>query len=237
MAALIFAIAGCGGDGDPGPAGPKGDKGDQGEQGPKGDPGDGSGTSGEPGQQGAQGEPGPQGAQGEPGPQGPQGDPGPQGAQGEPGEDGEPGTANVFYSQWLALNAATKSSTSLFPGTLFETFALRYSFTIGTSDPFKNNGVLLVYFRPNTTAGVSVYPLPVSTYNGFINMQVENFNDDSFTIMIFAEPRSQEVEEIVDEDIASFRYVIIPGGTAINGRIATVDLRDYEAVKKHYGIP
>lgn len=212
MAALMFAIAGCGSDGDPGPAGPKGDKGDkgdQGEQGPKGDPGDGSGTPG------------------------PQGEPGPQGPQGEPGE---PGTANVFYSSWLALNAATKSTTSVLPGTLLETFALRYTFAITSSAPFIDNGVLLVFFRDEETAGASVYPLPVSTYNGFINMQVENFNSDSFTIMIFGEPRSEEVEEIVDEDIASFRYVIIPGGTAINGRIGTVDLTDYAAVKEYYGI-
>lgn len=210
LAALVFAIAGCGSDGDPGPTGPKGDKGDkgdQGEQGPKGDPGDDTGTAG------------------------PQGEPGPQ------GEQGEPGTANVFYSQWLALNSATKSSTSILPGTLLETFALRYTFAIGTSTPFKNNGVLLVFFRPDETADAPVYPLPVSAYNGFINMQVENFDDNSFTIMIFAEPRSTEVEEIVDEDIASYRYVIIPGGTPINGRARTVDLGDYEEVRAFYGIP
>jgi len=215
LAALVFAIAGCG-DGDPGPAGPKGDKGDkgdQGEQGPKGDPGDGTGTPG------------------------PQGEPGPQGPPGEQGEPGEPGTANVFYSQWMALNGATKSTTSILPGTLLETFALRYTFPITAATPFKNNGVLLVFFRPDETAGTAVYPLPVSTYNGFINMQVENFDDDSFTIMIFAEPRSGEVEEIVDEDIASYRYVIIPGGTAINGRTRTVDLSNYEEVKAFYGIP
>jgi hypothetical protein len=36
---------------------------------------------------------------------------------------------------------------------------------------------------------------------------------------------------------ASYRYVIIPGGTSTSGRMATVNLKDYKAVKAFYNIP
>lgn len=136
----------------------------------------------------------------------------------------------------MTLGSATKESSSLFPGTLWETFALRYIFSIDAPASFKNNGVLQVYFRPSENAGERVYPLPVASYDGIINMQLESFDDETFAMLIFQELRSTAVDEIVDEDIASIRYVIIPGGTEA-GRGVSVDLRQYEKVRQYYGIP
>ena len=143
----------------------------------------------------------------------------------------------MIYSNWFALSSASsKTTTTLYPGTLFETFALRYTFAVqGAPSGVVNNGTLLMYFRPSPSD--AVYPFPVGSYNGQVNMQLESFTSTTCTILLFRGPGSAAVSELYDEDAASFRYVVIPGGTAAGGRSRTVDYGNYEQVISYYGIP
>lgn len=58
---------------------------------------------------------------GDAGPQGAMGEQGPPGAMGETGPQGEPGTANVFYSEWFSLDEATdKNGVTIMSGAYSE---------------------------------------------------------------------------------------------------------------------
>jgi len=49
-------------------------------------------------------------------------------------------------------------------------------------------------------------------------------------------PLKQKYNELKPKTDLYFRYVIIPGGTLTTGKVSPVDLKNYQAVAKYYGI-
>lgn len=222
---FVGLITSCGSEGDVGPKGDKGDPGIQGEAGPKGDKGD-------PGEKGDQGDPGPQG---EAGPKGDQGDPGPQGEtgpKGDQGEKGDPGTANVIYSSWTSFVAANWSASFNFFGQTRRNYVVDE--TAITSD-ILNQGTVAVYVRFGGTSG-TIQPLPFEQAIVQSKAQYLGFNLQLSKIIMFMYNKDDVLDPGTIGSGNSYRYVIIPGGTP-TGRMASVDISDYEAVKSYYNIP
>lgn len=209
-----------------GTIGPEGPQGLQGEQGPPGEKGD-------PGEPGLQGEPGPQGDKGDPGetgPQGPKGDPGEPGSQ---GEQGPPGTANVLYSEWIPFDVSNWNKVTEFGR---ETQLYEIAEALVTTEII-DQGLVFVYIKFG--GAPPPRPLPFTGYvttsskdqtiwyrllEGKIVLAFHNVSDN-------ADPGTFGAGN-------QYRYVIIPGGTPINGRVVE-DLRklSYEEICNRYNIP
>ena len=117
---------------------------------------------------------------------GPTGPQGPPGAAGQQGPNGDPGTANVMYSAWDSGFSGTSADWS----------------TPAINAGVLDSSVVLVYVRQNSF----VYQVPYDNVNGsgfFINDLLGVGN-----IFLFCNA-SYNLNQV------GFRYVIIPGGLAI----------------------
>ncbi|WP_165358837.1 collagen-like protein [Spirosoma sordidisoli] len=149
---------------------------------------------------------------GEVGPTGPAGPAGPTGPAGPQGAKGETGTANVQYSPWIPTTFSGSGST--YTGNI--TAAAITQAVLDRADIrvyWSESGRVLALPYAQTIGGTS-YSVHQRFYVGRIELVA------SYALS------SQQ-----------FRYVIIPGGAAVGGRKAAIDLNDYEAVKKAYNIP
>ncbi|WP_224746674.1 hypothetical protein [Mucilaginibacter rigui] len=134
------------------------------------------------------------------------------------------GTANVIYSGWnyavnfrdtTADNSAVKAADLLAP-------------TLSTD--ILNKGTVQVYFD----FGGGVYALPyTSNAGGKLNTMAYWPRLKHFIITRFTADNSNSVAL---SSILQYRYVIIPGGTAVSVA-KKVDINNYEAVKRAYNIP
>jgi hypothetical protein len=226
-AMLIGGVSACIEDGETGAPGPPGTQGETGPPGPQGEPGP-TGAPGAPGEPGTTGPPGPAGPGGPSGPTGPQG---PQGPTGPQGPQGEPGTANVFYSNWSGFN------TNNWSGLVAFLFQNRRIYTINESritDAILDRGAVMVYVKFANSSDI-VQPLPIyQSITQLKNQYMAHFiQQNRILITLYNDDRS---DPGTIGSINSYRYVIIPGGTA-TGRIAPIDLNDYEAVKAYYNLP
>ncbi len=174
--------------------------------------------------------------EGDVGPQGAKGDQGTQGDQGEQGEQGEPGTANVIYSDWISFDAADWTLPSNFFGQMRRTYPIEEA---AITESILNAGTVAVYVKFTGTATI-IQPLPVEQPITQTKSQVLNHNIQlgMINLLLFNQ------DDILDPGTIgtgnSYRYVIIPGGTPTGGRggrIAGVDLSNYQEVKVFYNIP
>jgi hypothetical protein len=204
-----------------GPAGPQGEQGLDGAQGP-------AGTNGGPGPAGPQGPVGNNGATGPAGPQGPTGN---NGATGPQGPQGPAGTANVIYSQWKKVE---------YNWTIIPTMRIMRLPEPRCNTAFHNGGgIVLFYFRfqpnvvftmPHTDFSNQNYKYAYPVYfdnEGEVRFIMESTNGSALT--------DTEALGTVANPL-EFKYVLIPGGMP-TGRMAGVDLKDYDAVKKAFNLP
>jgi hypothetical protein len=179
------------------------------------------------------GEDGPQGPQGEDG-IGIQGEKGDKGDPGEKGDQGDPGTANVIYSDWVGFESATWSNPANFFGQNRRTYPIAE--TAITND-ILNRGMVAVYVRLAGTP-TTIQPLPITQAITLVKAQTLGFQLKPSEISLFLFNR----DDTNDPDRISagnaYRYVIIPGATPnSSGRMANIDLSDYEEVKRYYNLP
>lgn len=160
------------------------------------------------------------------GPAGPAGPAGPQGAAGPTGAtgtQGPAGTANVFYSNWLDVPFTTDADSSTWTA---EITAARLV------DSVIQRGDVKVYWNIGTSAAPVIVPLPVDAL-AFGVILTPIFQTGR--IRLFASDNLSTVTLTNGQKESQFRYIIIPGGVP-TGRLATVDWKDYNAVKAYLGL-
>lgn len=154
-----------------------------------------------------------EGPQGAQGPAGPQGPAGQNGNPGPAGPQGSPGTANIYYSDWITLNLRPTSEPDIFVHDLAAP---------AITQDIRDKGLVMVYYE---FAGF-VYPLPIATQLWFN----------------YAVGRMLLLGATNTANGNRFRYVLVPAGTPVNGRIGGNGLRTlaglpYETVARLYRIP
>ncbi len=153
------------------------------------------------------------GEKGDVGPAGVAGVAGPTGANGAVGAKGDPGTANVFYSDWITVSF-TGSGTS---GTAYTGVITAPKVTQDILD----KGIVLSYY----TIGGSVYSVNASLINSYSLIQQLSLGKITYLSNL-------------NYNSTKFRYVIIPGGISIGaGRKAALESMSYEEVKTLYNLP
>jgi len=132
------------------------------------------------------------------------------------GTNGATGTANVMYSPWLDVTYTFNTTDSAYEATIAAPKLV---------DSILQKGDVRVYWNANTAASPNIYLLPVgdiiiSLGAAKINLLAGN-NYSSGTIS--------------GVKVGQYRYVLIPGGVP-TGRMATVDWKNYAAVKAYLGL-
>lgn len=164
---------------------------------------------------------GPQGPKGDTGAAGAAGATGPAGAAGAKGDTGAAGTANVIYSDWLAIPETPSAK-----GSNYKEY--RISTPKITQEIF-NNGTVYAYARSGSSA--STFPLPNSINTPYIS-QLRII----VGVIYYGEwwmvgtVNSTWLSNNKTDYFTHIRYVIIPGGV----KAAAVDFNNYESVKAHY---
>jgi hypothetical protein len=182
----------------------------------------------EDGQDGQDGLQGIQGDKGDPGEKGDKGDPG------EKGDPGDPGTANVIYSDWVGFESATWSNPFNFFGQNRRTYPIAET---AITDDILNRGMVAVYVRFGGSS-TTIQPLPITQALTLIKAQTLGYELKKGEISLFYFNRDDTNDPGRIGPGNAYRYVIIPGGTPNSGgRMANIDLSDYEAVKKYYNLP
>lgn len=172
------------------------------------------------------------------GPAGPAGPVGPVGAAGPPGATG---SANVIYSDWFGPEAYTMS-------TVFGMKVFAHTTDVAEiTQEIVDQGVVLVYgklsgYVPSVWPDGQVGQLPISlTYN-----QGDIQSDTWSAYATVGKLRITFVNSVnFYNSIATqhqFRYVIIPGGVAVGGRVASLDVArlkslSYGEAMAELGIP
>lgn len=160
------------------------------------------------------GDTGPQGEKGD------KGDPGATGNNGPKGDKGDPGTANVFYSPWLDLT---------FTHDVTDDYYYHLINEAKITDEVLSSGEIKVYLNFGSPEEKLVIPLP---YFGFANIQT--FYGES-TIEIDANADVSSFTDTQNKKRFQYRYIIIPGGTALRSS-TNINWNNYEEVKKHLGL-
>lgn len=163
-----------------------------------------------------------EGPEGPTGPAGPQGEQGPEGPEGPQGPEG---TANVIYSEWIALSELEAAEDTTVLGRTYRKFDIPAS---DLTQEIIDMGTILVYFRLNG----AVLQLP-TTFGGSnpIYITFSPFQPGVLSIL------SQNLDNTptgLNLDI-EIRYILIPGGVAAN-KAYLPDFNDYHAVMEYYGI-
>jgi hypothetical protein len=168
---------------------------------------------------------GPEGPVGPAGPAGPTGAVGPAGPAGAAGATGQTGNANVIQVSYAAKTwTAAKGS------------AQQFVFPANVTTAIMNSSAVLVYMTDATPNNATPYPwyfIPgIVPSNG---VEHEFYYQTTFAgstagINIYRKVASTATLA------ASTRIVIIPANDLRNGRKATVDFSDYNAVKEFYGL-
>lgn len=176
------------------------------------------------------------GCEGEEGPQGPKGDkgdtgaPGAQGSKGDTGASGAAGatgTANVIYSDWLAIPVKPN-----FKGSDYKEYGI--SAPKVTKEIF-DNGMVYAYARSGGSA--STFQLPYSFRNAY-TCQIRLAQGWVFYSEDWMAPGTVSAAWLNNDKTDYFthlRYIIIPGGQ--KARVAGLDYSNYEEVKRYYNIP
>jgi hypothetical protein len=160
---------------------------------------------------------------GDPGPKGDKGDTGANGnagGKGDKGDKGDAGTANVSYSAWLDLTFAEDTTTGGFSKLITEP---------KITEDILSKGDVKVYWNFGTATDKFIVPLP---FRGAFSIQ------SFYTVGKIELDASADVSTFIDgsnNKRFQYRYVIIPGGTAL--RTSTkIDWNNYEEVKTYLGL-
>lgn len=157
---------------------------------------------------------------GDPGPKGDTGPAGPTGNTGGKGDKGDPGTANVFYSPWLDLTFTEDATNGIFFKLIAEP---------KITEDILSSGDVKVYWNFGSPADKFIVPLP---FTGAFSIQ------SFYTTGQIELDASDDVSTFTDASNNKrfqFRYVIIPGGTAL--RTSTkINWNNYEEVKAYLGL-
>lgn len=163
---------------------------------------------------------GPTGSDGQPGPQGAQG------PQGEQGLQGEPGTANVIYSEWMAINW------NISDGTFTKQMLINEPMI---TEEFVNTGTLLMFARnPALDVNIAI-ALPFLQGNDYLYFYALNGHEtinDGIVFNAESVDFSTPVNEFSNTEI---RYVLIPGG--MPAKMSDKFFEDYNAVRDYFRIP
>lgn len=160
------------------------------------------------------------------GPTGPQGAPGPQGEQGPQGPAGEDGTANVFYSNWIAIDWNVSDGTNIKQMLISES---------RITEEFTNRGTLLMFARNATLDINNAIALPFLQGNDYLYFYALNGHDtlnDGIVFVAESVDYSTPVSEFSNTEI---RYVLIPDGTP--AKMSDTFFENYGAVREYFGIP
>jgi len=153
------------------------------------------------------------------GPAGEQGDPGP---KGDPGADGLDGLEGFTFDYIVDFTSPDYASTLTFP----ETFQMLES------------DVALVYFVWGTTDNeLEIWrqiPQTLFLEEGLLQYNFDFTIDDVVVFMEADFDMSVLGADYTDDWIV--RVVVVPAQDASNGRIAGVDLSDYNAVKEYFNL-
>jgi hypothetical protein len=144
------------------------------------------------------------------------------GTNGTNGANGAPGTANVMYSAWLDVTFALNTTDSLYYATITAPKLV---------DSILQKGTVMTYVNAGTAAAPVIFPLPYTDLVSFL------FIDVAYTPgkINLSSDGNISTTTSSGSKVQQYRYVIIPGGVA-TGRMATVDWKNYAAVKEYLGI-
>ena len=181
------------------------------------------GPVGEQGLAGSEGQTGPTGPEG---PEGPEGPKGPEGPEGQEGPEGPPGNANVTASTFLfSMDDATINGS-----------VASVQYNVPELDPdVVDDGAVLAFFREQDTWTAMPYTfgeesseLPAVDYTLTIGYAygVE-------FLKVFYEASSEEAVDLSSQPDRTIKAVFISGFPPSK---AGVDLSDYEATAKYFGL-
>lgn len=167
---------------------------------------------------------GDEGPQGAVGPQGTDGANGAKGATGQTGATGPAGTANVLYSDWIIAKNFRDTTTDNSLLRIADLPAPKLTAAL------LNNATMLIYLD----FGGGVYTLPYTNYAGG-KLNIISFlpRVGKFIITRFTADNSHSVPL---STLLKYRYIIIPGGIKATALAKQLDIKNYESVKKYYGI-
>jgi len=161
--------------------------------------------------------------------EGPTGPAGATGPAGPAGPIGPTGVANVKYSNWINVTFDPLDADSTVWGAEISAPLL--------VDSILDKGEIKVYWNLGSD----------STHDQFV-VDLPVFDVLLFNVNVTVNPyfSYQSIQLLSNFDVSSFalrghnnfqyRYVIIPGGVSTGGRYATIDWKDYNAVKKYLGL-
>ena len=157
---------------------------------------------------------------GDPGPKGDAGPAGPNGNTGAKGDKGDNGASAVSYSPWLDLTFTEDTTNDIFFNLITEP---------KITDDILSKGEIKVFWNFGSPADKFIVPLPFSG-----NFSIQSF----YTAGQIELDASTDVSSFTDASNNKrfqFRYVIIPGGTAL--RTSTkINWNNYEEVKAYLGL-
>lgn len=168
------------------------------------------------------------------GPQGSEGPQGVQGAQGEKGDKGDPGVANVIYSEWTGFVTTNWELVTEF-GRQTRIYEIAEP---AITEDIMNTGVVLVYLKFG--GAPSPRPLP---YTGFVTTTAKDqhlwFRLATSAIAIVFHNLGDNLDPGSIGTSNQYRFVIIPGGVPVNGRISAGNELDlsYQELCRRYQIP
>jgi len=144
------------------------------------------------------------------------------GTNGTNGTNGATGTANVMYSPWLDVTFTLNTTDSFYYATITAPKLV---------DSILQKGTVMTYINANTAASPTVFPLPYTDLTSFL------FIDVAYTQGKINLSSDGNISTTTSggSKVQQYRYVIIPGGVA-TGRMATVDWKNYYAVKEYLGL-
>lgn len=147
---------------------------------------------------------------------------GPAGPAGPAGPTGATGSANVIYSAWLDVTYTLNTTDSFYYATITAPRLV---------DSILQKGTVMTYVNAGSTASPTVLPLPYTDLVSFL------FIDVAYTLgkINLSSDGNISTTTTSGTKIQQYRYIIIPGGVA-SGRAATVDWKNYAAVKEYLGL-
>lgn len=169
---------------------------------------------------------GPQGDPGPAGPQGATGAAGPAGATGPAGPKGDPGTANV---QQINFTAKTHDGSK----------DLFFAFPAALTTDVVNRSLFYVYVQQSVKASDG------KTYAYWFAVPGETSTGNEYSYYVFAGDAQTSaglfLRRVVNylagaEAFTAVRVLAVPAGSVTNGRLAAVDFRNYEEVRRVLGL-
>ncbi len=205
-----------------------------------------AGPQGPAGPQGSQGIIGPAGTVGATGPAGPAG---PAGANGPAGPAGAPGSlTNVIYSSWApAGNFIDTSIHATTGGSGLAGGRRGYRTSASVTQAIVDQGICLTYAKVTSAASVQQLPMLLVASVSW-NLWIEHTFVPGRVVFMATRPEVQswEAAENTRFEPISYRYVIIPGGTAgsrfVSGPAAGYTVQQiksmsYEQITSMFNIP